>query len=149
MARWTVGHLDPLFLDVMDDVSARLRRVFGTANEMTFPVSGTGSAAMEASLANVLEPGDTAIVGINGVFGTRLAEMARRMGAQVVPVEAEWGRIVEPGALIEALEAHPDARVACVVQAETSTGVRQPLDEIGAATRGSETLFVVDAVTAL
>jgi alanine-glyoxylate transaminase/serine-glyoxylate transaminase/serine-pyruvate transaminase len=149
MGRPTVGHLDPLFLDVMDDVKDRLRRVFGTENEMTFPVSGTGSAGMEASLANVLEPGDTAIVGVNGVFGTRLADMARRMGATVVEVEAEWGRIVEPEALVDAHTAHPEARVLCVVLAETSTGVHQPLAEVGAHLRGSETLFVVDAVTAL
>ena len=86
LARPTVGHLDPQFLAVMDDVNRRLRGVFGTSNALTFPVSGTGSAAQEASLANVLEPGDTAIIGINGVFGGRLAEMARRMGAEVVTV---------------------------------------------------------------
>lgn len=149
LARPTVGHLDPRFLELVDDVNARLRRIFGTTNPMTFPVSGTGSAAMEASLANVLEPGDTAIIGVNGVFGTRLSEMARRMGAEVVAVDAEWGRIVEPDALIEAHEEHPDARVLCVVLAETSTGVRQPVAELGAFLAGTETLFVVDAVTAL
>ena len=149
LGRPTVGHLDPLFLDVMDDVADRLRRVFGTENAMTFPVSGTGSAAMEASLANVLEPGDTAIVGVNGVFGGRLAEMARRMGAEVVTVEAEWGRIVDPDAVVDAHREHPDARVVCLVQAETSTGVRQPLDEVGVHLRGTDTLLVVDAVTAL
>ena len=94
LARPTVGHLDPQFLALMDEVNAGLRTAFGTRNPMTFPVSGTGSAAMEAALANVVEPGDTVIVGVNGVFGGRLVEMARRMGAQVVTVEAEWGRIV-------------------------------------------------------
>lgn len=149
MARPTVGHLDPQFLALMDDVSERLRRVFGTDNEMTFPVSGTGSAGMEAALANVVEPGDTVIVGVNGVFGTRLAEMGRRMGAEVVTVEADWGRILPPGRLLEAVDEHPDARVLAVVHAETSTGVRQPLEEVGDALRGRSTLFLVDAVTSL
>ncbi len=149
MALPTVGHLDPQFLDVMDDVNRRLRTVFGTSNEMTFPVSGTGSAAMEASLANVLQPGDVAIVGVCGVFGTRLAEMARRVGAVVVPVEAEWGRIVPPDALAEAVRENPHARVLALVHAETSTGVHQPLEEIGELLRDGDTLFVVDAVTSL
>ncbi len=149
LGRPTVGHLDPQFLAIMDDVGDGLRHVFGTDHTMTFPVSGTGSAAMEASLANVLEPGDTAIVGVNGVFGGRLAEMARRMGAEVVTVEAEWGRIVEPERMIAILRQHPHARVLAVVLAETSTGVEQPLAEIGAAVAGTETLFVVDAVTAV
>lgn len=149
LARPTLGHLDPQFLAVMDEVNEGLRGVFGTRNPMTFPVSGTGSAAMEAALANLLEPGDTAIVGVNGVFGGRLIEMARRMGAEVVAVEAEWGRIVEPGRLIEALGDHPGARVVATVLAETSTGVEQPLSELGAAVAETDALLVVDAVTAL
>ena len=149
LARPTLGHLDPQFLSVMDEVNEGLRGVFGTRNPMTFPVSGTGSGAMEAALANLLEPGDTAIVGVNGVFGGRLVEMARRMGAEVVAVEAEWGRIIEPARLIEALNAHPGARVVATVLAETSTGVEQPLAELGAAVADSEALLVVDAVTAL
>lgn len=149
LAHPTVGHLDPQFLAVMDDVNERLRTVFGTGNELTFPVSGTGSAAQEASMANLLEPGDTAIVGINGVFGGRLTEMARRMGAAVVPVEAEWGRILDPERMIEAHRQYPEARVLAVVHAETSTGVRQPLEEIGAYLAGTDTLFVVDTVTSL
>ncbi len=149
MAWDTVGHLDPQFLELMDDVSARLRVVFGTKNRITFPISATGSAGMEASLANVLEPGDVAIIGVNGVFGTRLAEMGRRMGATVVPVEAEWGSIVEPDRVLDAVRTHPTARVVALVHAETSTGVRQPLEEVGAALRDHETLFVVDAVTSL
>lgn len=149
MARPTVGHLDPRFLALMDDVNERLRTVFGTGNEMTFPVSGTGSAGMEAALANLLEPGDVAVVGIHGVFGTRLAEMARRMGARVVTVEADWGRILEPGRLLEAVGRHPEARLLAVVHAETSTGVCQPLDALGAELAETETLLVVDAVTSL
>jgi alanine-glyoxylate transaminase / serine-glyoxylate transaminase / serine-pyruvate transaminase len=149
LARPTVGHLDPQFLQILDEVAEGLRHVFGTGNTTTFPVSGTGSAGMEASLVNLLEPGDTAIVGICGVFGTRLAEMARRMGAKVVEVEGEWGRILDPEELIEAHRKHPEARVLALVHAETSTGVRQPLEEVGAHLRDSETLFVVDAVTSL
>jgi alanine-glyoxylate transaminase/serine-glyoxylate transaminase/serine-pyruvate transaminase len=149
LARPTLGHLDPQFLAVMDEVADGLRTVFGTRNTMTFPVSGTGSAAMEAAMVNLLEPGDTAIIGINGVFGGRLAEMARRMGATVVAVEAEWGRIVEPSAVIDALRRHPEARVVAVVLAETSTGVEQPIDAIGAAVAETEALLVVDTVTAV
>jgi alanine-glyoxylate transaminase/serine-glyoxylate transaminase/serine-pyruvate transaminase len=149
MAQPTIGHLDPQFLEIMDAVNEGLRRVFGTRNALTFPVSGTGSAAQEAAMVNLLERGDTAIIGINGVFGGRLAEMARRAGAEVVPVEAEWGRIVEPEQIRAALKEHPHARVVAVVLAETSTGVWQPLAEIGAMVRDTEALLVVDAVTAL
>ncbi|GMR12118.1 MAG: alanine--glyoxylate aminotransferase family protein [Gemmatimonadota bacterium] len=149
MAHDTVGHLDPQFLTIMDEVNEGLRVLFGTRNRMTFPVSATGSAGMQASLVNLLEPGDTAIIGVNGVFGGRLAEMARRIGCDVVTVEAEWGRIIPPEEVIEAHKAHPDARVVALVHAETSTGVCQPLGEVGAALRGSATLFVVDAVTSL
>jgi len=149
MARPTLGHLDPQFLAIMDSVNEKLRMVFGTENRMTFPVSGTGSAGMEAALANVLAPGDTAIVGVNGVFGTRLAEMSRRMGAKVVQVEAPWGEIIPPERMMDAIEAAPEARVAALVHAETSTGVHQPLEEIGAFLRDRETLFLVDAVTSL
>jgi len=145
----TLGHLDPQFLELLDDVNEGLRGLFGTANDSTFPVSGTGSAGMEASLVNLLEPGDTAIVGVKGVFGTRLAEMARRMGAQVVEVQGEWGRPLDPQQLIEAHRQHPHARILALVHAETSTGVLQPLEEVGSHLRDSDTLFVVDAVTSL
>jgi len=144
-----LGHLDPQFLALLDDVSERLRGVFGTRNETTFAVSGTGSAGMEASLVNLLEPGDTAIIGICGFFGTRLAEMARRMGAEVVTVEAPWGQVLDPDRMIETHRAHPHARLFAVVQAETSTGAHQPLSELGAYLGGQDTLFVVDAVTSL
>ncbi len=149
LGRPTIGHLDPQFLAIMDDVNARLRRLFGTENTLTFPVSGTGSAAQEAAMANLLEPGDTAIVGINGVFGGRLKEMAARMGAQVVSVEAEWGRIIDPEQMIQAHRKHPEARLVAIVHAETSTGVHQPLADIGRHLADSDTLFVVDTVTSL
>jgi alanine-glyoxylate transaminase/serine-glyoxylate transaminase/serine-pyruvate transaminase len=149
MARPTVGHLDPSFLALMDDVNGRLRHLFGTGNTTTFPLSATGSAGMEASLSNILEPGDVAIVGVCGVFGARLAEMARRMGADVVTVESDWGRPLDPQQMIETLHANPGARAVALVHAETSTGVWQPLEEIGAAVRETETLLVADTVTSL
>ncbi len=149
LAHPTVGHLDPQFLELMDDVGTRLRRVFGTDNRLTFPISATGSAGMEASLANVIEPGDEVLVGVNGVFGGRLAEMARRMGARVATVEAEWGRIVPEEAVIEAVRARPGTRVVALVHAETSTGVLQPLGDVGRFLRETPTLLVVDAVTSL
>ncbi len=130
-------------------MSLRLRDLFGTENEMTFAVSGTGSAGMEAAFVNLLEPGDTAIVGVNGVFGTRMSDVARRLGARVVDVQAEWGQALDPGRLEEAHRRHPEARLLAVVHAETSTGVHQPLDDIADQLRGSDTLFVVDAVTSL
>ncbi len=149
MGRPTLGHLDPRFLGILDEVSARLRAVFGTQNTTTFPVSGTGSAGMEAAMVNLVEPGDTVVVGVNGVFGTRLAEMGRRMGARVVTVEAPWGEALDEGKLVEAVRAHPEAKLAAVVHAETSTGVHQPLDALGAELSRGDTLFVVDAVTSL
>lgn len=145
----TLGHLDPQFLGLLDEVNEGLRHLFGTRNQTTFPVSGTGSAGMEAALVNLLEPGDKAIVGVKGVFGTRLAEMARRMGAEVIEVTGEWGRPLDEGRLIEAHRAHPDARLLAVVHAETSTGILQPLGELGSHLQGSDTLLVVDAVTSL
>jgi alanine-glyoxylate transaminase/serine-glyoxylate transaminase/serine-pyruvate transaminase len=144
-----LGHLDPQFLALIDDLNDRLRTVFGTRNATTFPISGTGSAGMEAALVNVLEPGDTAIVGVCGFFGARIAEMARRMQAKVIVVEEEWGRAIDPQRLMDAHRDHPEARVLAVVHAETSTGVRQPIEELGAYLRDHETLFLVDAVTSL
>ena len=95
-----VGHLDPDFIKVMDDIKKMLRIVFRTANEITFPVSGTGSAGMETVLANLIEEGDEVVIGVAGVFGTRLAELATRLGARVNRVDAEWGRIVEPERIV-------------------------------------------------
>lgn len=149
MSRPTIGHLDPQFLELMDDVSRRLREVFGTENRVTFPVSGTGSAGMEAAMANLLEPGDKAIIGSCGVFGRRLLAMAERQGAEVVRVEAEWGDPVPEEAVVETWREHDDARLVALVHAETSTGVHQPLARVGEALRGTDTLFVVDAVTSL
>ena len=145
----TLGHLDPQFLALLDDVSHRLRGLFGTQNRTTFAVSGTGSAGMQAALVNVLEPGDTAIIGIHGFFGLRMAEVTRRLGVEVIEVEGEWGSVLDPERLIDAHRSHPDARILSVVHAETSTGAHQPLEDIGAHLQGTETLFVVDVVTSL
>ncbi|MFH1033565.1 MAG: alanine--glyoxylate aminotransferase family protein [Pseudomonadota bacterium] len=144
-----VGHLDPQFMVIMDQVCQMLRDLFKTRNPMTFPVSGTGSAGLEAALVNLLEPGDEAVVCVHGVFGQRLSEVASRAGANVVTVEAPWGSPIDVGQLIETLQAHPRAKLCAIVQAETSTGVLQPLEELGAFIRGTQTLLVVDAVTSL
>lgn len=148
-ARPVVGHLDPWFLERTDEIAEMLRMVFQTANPLTFAVSGTGSAGMEAAIVNVVEPGDTVIVGVNGVFGGRLAEAAGRAGAEVVTIDAPWGRIIEPERVDDALRQHPDARAVVLVHAETSTGALQPLADIGARVRDRDTLLVVDAVTSL
>ena len=125
-----------------------LRTVFRTANQLTLPVSGTGSAGMETCFVNLLEPGDTAIIGANGVFGDRMCEVARRCGADVVRVEAEWGTALDPQRLLDAQRAHPEARIVAVVHAETSTGVENRIAPL-AALRDTDTLLVVDTVTSL
>ena len=144
LGRPMLGHLDPDFLALLDDLNGRLRTVFQTVNPLTFPLSGTGSAGMEAALVNTLEPGDTAVVGINGVFGMRLAEVARRCGAGVVAVEFEWGTPVDPERL---LAAHPNPKVVAVVHAETSTGARTDLAPFGAAK--GDALLLADVVTSV
>ena len=144
-----VGHLDPWFLEVMDDVAAMLRHVFRTDNQLTYAVSGTGSAGMETAVVNVVAPGDTVIVGINGVFGARIADTARRAGADVVALEEPWGRIVPAERVASALKAHPETKVVALVHAETSTGAHQPLAEVGQLLADTDTLFLVDAVTSL
>ena len=139
-----LGHLDPEFLGLLDETCDRLRTVFGTANALTLPISGTGSAGMEASFVNVVNPGDVVVVGVNGVFGQRMTDVAARCGAEVVRVEAEWGRPIDPEALAAA---HPNPKVIAVVHAETSTGVRSdiaPLRDLK-----GDALLLVDCVTSL
>jgi len=148
LGRPMLGHMDPEFIALMDDTMARLRSVFRTANELTFPVSGTGSAGMEACFVNLLEPGDTAIVGANGVFGDRMCEVARRCGAEVVRIEEEWGRPLDPQRLLDAQAQHPRARLVAVVHAETSTGVENDVAPL-ASLRDTDTLLLVDTVTSL
>lgn len=144
MSRPVLGHLDPEFIALLDDTNARLREVFRTANQLTFPISATGSAGMEAAFVNVIEPGDVAVVGVNGVFGERMCDVAARCGAEVVRVEAEWGRPVDPQAL---LDAHASPKVIAVVHAETSTGVRNDVACLGSAK--GDALLLVDCVTSL
>jgi alanine-glyoxylate transaminase / serine-glyoxylate transaminase / serine-pyruvate transaminase len=148
-ARPVIGHLDPWFLRAVDQLAEMLRHVFRTENRLTYAVSGTGSAGMETAVVNLVEPGDTVIVGVNGVFGGRLADCARRAGAEVVALEEPWGRIVPPERVASAVRAHPDARFVALVHAETSTGAHQPLEEVGELLRDTGTLLVVDSVTGL
>jgi len=144
-----VGHLDPYFVTIMEDTMQLLRTVFRTENGLTFPVSGTGSAGMEAGFCNFLEPGDVAVIGVNGFFGERMAENALRCGAEVLQVPTEWGRIVEPEAIEAALKARKRVKLLALVHAETSTGVLQPLTEASRLAKQYEALFLVDAVTSL
>lgn len=144
-----LGYLDPAFFVILDEVMALLRHVFKAEQFLALPISGTGSAGMEAAIVNLLEPGDTILVGVNGYFGERMVEMATRCGADAVRVEAEWGHIVEPDAVAAALRQHPGVKAVAVVHAETSTGALQPLVEIGRLAREYGALFIVDAVTSL
>ncbi len=147
-ARPLLGHLDPDFLAILDETCERLRTVFRTANSLTLPISGTGSAGMEACFVNLLEPGDTAIVGVNGVFGERMCEVARRCGAEVVRVDAPWGAALDPQRLVDAQRAHPKARLLAVVHAETSTGVENDVAPLRVL-QETDTLLLVDTVTSL
>src|SRR5262249_4248864 len=144
-----LGHLDPAFLGIMNDIQVLLRLVFQTDNRLTIAISGTGSAGMEASIVNLIEPGDAIAVGINGVFGTRLASVVERCGGKVVRLEAPWGTCIEAGAVEEALARSGPVKAVAIVHAETSTGVWQPLEEISSLCRQYGALFVVDAVTSL
>jgi alanine-glyoxylate transaminase/serine-glyoxylate transaminase/serine-pyruvate transaminase len=144
-----VGHLDPAFLDIMEESKALLRAVFQTRNELTLPISGTGSAGMETCLVNLLEPGDTAIVCVNGVFGTRMADIVERCGATLVKVEASWGRVIDPADVAAALKRTKSPKLVAIVHAETSTGAWQPLEEISRLTHEAGALLLVDTVTSL
>ena len=142
-----LGHLDPAYLALLDETQALLRVAFRTENRVTLALPGTGSSGMEAVMANLLEPGDTAIIGVAGYFGARMVEVASRQGARVVPVEAPWGSAIAPDQVEAAFDAHPNARMVAIVQGETSTGVLQPVREIAALARERGALMVVDAVT--
>src|SRR2546423_7492987 len=148
MSAPVLGHLDPLFVKMMEEIKAMLRQVFQTKNEMTFPISGTGSAGMEFCFVNLIEPGDEVIIGVNGVFGTRMVDVAERCGAKVTKVQAEWGRIIEPQQIADALKTCK-AKVVAIVHAETSTGALTPVEEISRLTHESGGLFLLDTVTSL
>src|SRR5215510_2230782 len=120
-----VGHLDPAFLRVMNDIQTLLRTIFQTTNRFTLAVSGTGSAGMEAAVVNLVESGDSVIVGINGIFGTRLATVVERCGGKAIRVEAPWGQIIEPDTIEQALRRAGPVKAVAVVHAETSTGAWQ------------------------
>lgn len=149
LARPTLGHLDPAFGAVMDEIGDLLRAAFVTENQVAFPISGTGSAGMEAMVANLVEPGDRVVCGVHGLFGERMADELARHGADVVRVEAEWGRAIDPQALIDAVQAGPAPAALFVVHGETSTGVSQPLDGLADAIHDRDGLLLIDCVTSL
>jgi len=143
-----IGHLDPYFLSVMDETQRLLRFLYQTENALTIPVSGTGSAGMETCFVNLVEPGNEVVVCVNGVFGTRMADVVSRLGGKLIRVEAEWGRAIDPDAVRKAVLGR-SPKLLSVVHAETSTGVCQPLEDLASIARESGALFLVDTVTSL
>lgn len=143
-----VGHLDPEFFKIMEESKEMLRWLFQTENQLTFPVSGTGSAGMEACLVNLIEDGDLVLVGINGVFGMRMADIVERCGGRVIRVEVPWGEIIRPEQIAKALKENP-VKIVSLVHAETSTGVWQPVEEISKIVHETGALFILDTVTSL
>lgn len=148
MSHPLVGHLDPQFIELMKEVQDLLRYVFQTQNQITLPISGTGSAGMEATVANLLEPGDAILIGVNGYFGERLCDMAGRYGAIVHRLEKPWGESFTPEEIEAALQAHP-AKVVALVHAETSTGALTPLEGMAEVVHRHGALLLVDCVTSL
>ena len=144
LQRPLLGHLDPDFLAVLDETCSRLRTVFGADHPATLPLSGTGSAGMEAAFVNFVEPGDVAVVAVNGLFGERMCDVAARCGAEVVRVDEQWGRPIDPERV---LAAHPSPKIIAAVHAETSTGVRNDVQALGSGK--GEALLLVDCVTSL
>ncbi|MCX7824292.1 MAG: alanine--glyoxylate aminotransferase family protein [Verrucomicrobiae bacterium] len=144
-----VGHLDPEFVALMEEVKQMLREVMLTKNATTFPVSGTGSAGMEFCCVNLIEPSDEVLICVNGVFGARMTDVAQRCGAQVATVQAPWGRIIEPEAVATALKEMKAPKLVGIVHAETSTGVRQPMEEIARIAHDHGALLLMDCVTSL
>ena len=149
LARPTIGHLDPLFVELMDEVKALLQYAFQTENQLTLPVSAPGSAGMEACFVNLLSPGDKVIVCQNGVFGGRMQENVERCGATAVMVQDDWGQPVSVDKVAAAFDAHPDAAILAFVHAETSTGVRSDAEALCALARERGALSIVDTVTSL
>ena len=149
LARPTVGHLDPEFIRLMDEIKSLLQFAFQTKNELTIPVSAPGSAGMETCFVNLMSPGDKVVVCVNGVFGTRMADNVRRLGGQVILVEDEWGTPVSPEKLRATLEENTDAGLVAFVHAETSTGVRSDAKTLCAIAREFDCLSIVDCVTSL
>jgi alanine-glyoxylate transaminase/serine-glyoxylate transaminase/serine-pyruvate transaminase len=148
MATPLVGHLDPEFLQIMNETQELMRLTFRTHNALTFPISGTGSAGMETTVVNLIEPGDNMVVCVNGVFGQRMTDVAQRAGAVVTTVERPWGEVFDVGQIRE-VQKRIRPKVLGIVHAETSTGAWQPLADLGAACRETDTLLLVDTVTSL
>ncbi|HOD65853.1 MAG TPA: alanine--glyoxylate aminotransferase family protein [candidate division Zixibacteria bacterium] len=149
LARPTVGHLDPWFIDLMDRTRELLRYAFRTDNELTIALSGPGSAGMETCLANLIEPGDTAVVCVNGYFGSRMRDIVDRIGGRPVAVNDEWGRPVDPAKVEDALKKNPGAGILAFVHAETSTGAQSDAKTLAELARRHGYLALVDAVTSL
>lgn len=149
LARPTIGHLDPLFVNMMDEVKSMLQYAFQTKNELTIPISAPGSAGMEACFVNLVEAGDKVIVCQNGVFGGRMKENVERLGATAVMVEDEWGKAVDCKKVEEALKANPDAKILAFVHAETSTGAQSDAKTLCELAQKHDCLTIVDAVTSL
>ena len=148
MAQPTIGHLDPVFLMLMDQIRTGLQQVFRTKNEMTLAISGTGSAGMETTFVNLVEPGDRVLIGMNGVFGGRMKDVASRCGAEVQTVDAPWGQTIDQNKMIDAIRSFKP-KVVAIVHAETSTGVHQPVDKLGSAAHDAGALLLLDCVTSL
>ena len=148
LAKNTLGHLDPYFISIMEELKQNLRVLFGTKNDVTVPISGTGTSGMEAAFVNVIERGDKVLILQNGVFGTRMVDVAARLGAEVTELAFEWGTPVDVDMVKNTL-AGASFKLVAVVFAETSTGVRNPVEEIGQLLKGSDTLYLVDTVTAI
>ena len=149
MARPTIGHLDPVFVGMMNEVKEGLKYAFKTENELTMPVSAPGSAGMETCFANLVEPGDKAVVCINGVFGMRMKENITRFGGEAIVVEDNWGEAVSTDKVEAALKANPDAKILAFVHAETSTGARSDAKELCRIAHENDCITIVDAVTSL
>ncbi|MEX2584397.1 MAG: alanine--glyoxylate aminotransferase family protein [Gemmatimonadota bacterium] len=149
MARPTIGHLDPAFISLMDEIKALLRYAFRTSNSLAMPISGPGTAGMETCAVNLVEPGDKVIVCQNGVFGGRMKEMVKRCGGEVVAVDDPWGRAVDPERLRSAVREHGDARLVFFVHAETSTGALSDIATLAGIARDAGMLTLVDTVTSL
>lgn len=149
MGRPTIGHLDPQFLDILNDIRQMLQRTFQTRNDFTLAVSGTGSAGMETCVVNLVEPGDRMLVCVAGVFGQRMKDVAERAGARVTAIEMPWGQVFSAETVAEALRRDGPFKLVGIVHAETSTGACQPIEPISRVVHDAGALLLVDTVTSL
>jgi len=148
LSQYTIGHLDPRFIALMDEIKDRLQKLMQTSNALTIPISGTGSSGMETCFVNLIEQGDPVLILKNGVFGMRMEDLATRLGADVDVLEFEWGTPVEPSAVRDKLTSK-NYKIVAVVHAETSTGVLNPVSEISRLLQSTDSLYLVDCVTSL